>query len=415
MNRLMLCVSQFFPPIPTAAAYQTERVLSSLRPYGFDAVIYCGRAGAGTVERPPQKDGGCEVHATPSLWRFRLFRALVRHAPLLAFDIFGVSPMSFPFWNLPLCFRSLFFERRRFDLLFTLSTPVADHLTGLFLKQRLKLPWAAYFSDPWTRNPLTPVSARRHLPLHEAVKKKVFTKADLLIFTTEETRAAELDGFPADCERKSRVIPHAFCPQIDAAVPLAPLALAGKVLFRYVGNFGEGRTPEALFRGIALAKRQGVPGEPAFQFEFFGSPYRGMQELKAKYGLGAEVIEAGRVPFLESLGCMKGADVLVHVDVPGTDLFLASKLVDYVAARKPILGIMSGKGTASSLVRAANGFIASPDSPQEIADRILEIVGLKQSGGLAQRIASDGLRDGYSLHSIGRRYAEAFDTLLARR
>src|SRR4029079_14305822 len=47
-------------------------------------------------------------------------------------------------------------ERLSFDdthVLVTFSHPLVDHVIGVELKRRLRMPWVAHFSDPWTDSP----------------------------------------------------------------------------------------------------------------------------------------------------------------------------------------------------------------------------------------------------------------------
>jgi hypothetical protein len=412
--RKILCVSQLFPPSPSTRAVQTHRVLSGLHAHGYWPVVYCEETRANFDPAVPDRSNlDYAVRPSSSLWRFELFRKIMYHLPMLGVELLGVPRWSFPCWNAGVCCRGLFMRRERFDLILTISTPVADHLTGYLLKKRLAIPWAAFFSDPWIASPAMHEVARRYLGIHRAVKKKIFDNADLLIFVTDETRDRELEGFSSQHREKSCVIPHGFYPRFAEVVPLAPAADSQKTLFRYIGMFTPPRTPEPIMAGIAAAKRQQPDIERHFQFELIGRPYAGMTELKNKYMLGTELLEIPAVRYSESLGYMKGADVLVHVDGAGeTNLFLASKLVEYIGAGKPILGITLETGTAAALIRDARGFVASRDCAEAIGACIRDVVQKKLNRQLDEHTPTEQLTACYHTTQIAQRYASAFDQIL---
>lgn len=82
--------------------------------------------------------------------------------------------------------------------------PRSDHLLGLHLKQRLRLPWLAHFSDPWTDTPF-----RRQGPFCRPVND-----ADRVIFTSAETLELVMRKYPAGRYAKACVLPHAYEPRL---------------------------------------------------------------------------------------------------------------------------------------------------------------------------------------------------------
>jgi hypothetical protein len=76
---------------------------------------------------------------------------------------------------------------------------------------------------------------------------------------------------------------------------------------------------------------------------------------------------------------MRNADLLVVVDAPAElSVFLPSKLIDYLGARRPLLAL-TPPGAASSLVRAAGGHVARPDDPRACADALRAALAVARS------------------------------------
>lgn len=414
MHRIF-CVSQLFPPSATTRAVQAYRVLSPLHAYGYWPVIYHEKSKARFDPCTPDSSNSLyEARSIPSLYRFKLVRSILYRFPLLALDPFGPTPRAFPVWNAGLCARGLFFKKGEFSLIFTISTPVSDHITGWVLKKRLGLPWVAFFSDPWINNHAIHATARRCFRLHTAIWREVIKCADLLIFVTERTREVELASFPAAYRDKSCVIPHAFYPHFDSIAPIAPPTDPNQTLFRHVGCFYAMRSPEPLFAGIAAAKERGHDLKSAFRFEFIGPPIKEFAALKEKYKLGNEVSQLPEVSYYESLQYMKGADVLVHIDGPAdTALYMPSKITEYLGARKPILGLTSANAPLAELLPDARGFQVDRESPEQVAACILEIAELKRSQRLQEHVAPDWVRQRHEQQHVAQQYAQAFDKALA--
>ncbi|HET6866630.1 MAG TPA: hypothetical protein VFH80_12005, partial [Solirubrobacteraceae bacterium] len=118
-----------------------------------------------------------------------------------------------------------------------------------------------------------------------------------------------------------------------------------------------------------------VKGEPGLladvRVELWGSAETPVEETAEFRALPPGVVTVnGIVPHARSLELMRSADLLVVVDAPAElSVFLPSKLIDYLGARRPLLAL-TPPGAASSLVRAAGGRAARPDDPAACADAL---------------------------------------------
>ena len=64
------------------------------------------------------------------------------------------------------------------------------------------------------------------------------------------------------------------------------------------------------------------------------------------------------------------------------DLFLESKLFEYLEHHKPILGILYLQGKTAAMLEAAGCFVADIENPVQIAKTLKKIVRTWQKGGL---------------------------------
>ena len=114
---------------------------------------------------------------------------------------------------------------------------------------------------------------------------------------------------------------------------------------------------------------------------------------------------------MRSLALMRGADVNVLLQTigSGTDV-IAGKAFDYLAARRPILGIVDPQGGDAWLLRQTTGnVVVSYEREHEIAEAVAGLHARWQRGQL--RPLSDDLAV-YKRRHLTERLAGAFDRLL---
>jgi glycosyltransferase involved in cell wall biosynthesis len=358
MNLLAICHD--IEPLQSPQAIQIGRHLAHLKECGI-ALVSGGRSGE---EAPAAAIPGLTDHlrvadpdtTSPSLQRIGR----------LALPVYGKAPDGLGRWRMAVLDRLepwLAGLGRKPDVIASFGEPMSDHLIGLALKQRLGLPWLAHFSDPWVDNPF-----RRGGPLtrglNEKLERDVIEAADIVVFTSPETAALVRRRY-GDRERaKFRVLEHGF----DSRLFPRREALSGPVVIRHIGSFYGDRTPFPLLEGLRklVSASPGLAG--SLTAELVGSmPERMARKVRA-FGLPEGTLRlAGSVGYRESLALMTRSDLLLLVDAPAQEsVFLASKLVDYIGAGRPILAI-TPPGAAKRVVTALGGASVPPQDPDAIA------------------------------------------------
>jgi hypothetical protein len=245
------------------------------------------------------------------------------------------------------------------DAVVTFGQPMSDHLAGLQLKRRSGARWLAHFSDPWSANPFRS-GGRLAGAANRRLESAVLRTADALIFTSHETIDLVLSGPRTDLRAKAHVLPHAI--ELGAYPEAAARRDDEPLIVRHLGAFYGERTPAPLLRALASVVEQQPEELAGVRVELWGrseTPVEETREFRAlPHGL---VTVAGLARYARSLELMRTADLLVVIDAPAeVSVFLPSKLVDYLGARRPLLAL-TPPGAAASLVRAAGGSVAAPD------------------------------------------------------
>ena len=125
-----------------------------------------------------------------------------------------------------------------------------------------------------------------------------------------------------------------------------------------------------------------MPLDGRVEVEFVGEGSgRAEAQAQAKaFGLDRVVRFRMRVPYLESLEAMAGADVLVLIDAPADiNVFLPSKLADYLMVGKPVLAITPVVGPSADMVRAFGYPVVSPGDQKALVGALRNLMDDKSS------------------------------------
>jgi glycosyltransferase involved in cell wall biosynthesis len=244
------------------------------------------------------------------------------------------------------------------DVLVSFGQPMSDHLAAARIVRRTRAKWIAHFSDPWSDNPFAR-DGRLWRRVNAWQEAAVVRGADAVVFPSAEMLDLVLGKYPESLAAKGSVLPHAYDEELYPQTP--DPGREGRVTMRYVGNFYRQRGPEPLLATLA-ALHESEPGALAgLRVEFAGRYDQDPLSAPSAGRLPAGLLHSrGPVPYLEALALMRSADLLVLIDAPASrSVFLPSKLIEYLGARRPVLAV-TPPGPAASLVREAGGWCADP-------------------------------------------------------
>jgi glycosyltransferase involved in cell wall biosynthesis len=294
-------------------------------------------------------------------------------------------------------------SRRKPDVIVSFGQPMSDHLAALRAASRTRVPWIAHFSDPWTDNPFRssgPIARRWNHRLERAVVER----ADALVFTSAETSSLVMAKYPPAWRERAAVVPHAFD---EGVFPRVGARNTTARTVRYLGSFYGARTPEPLLAALARIARSHPELMTDLTIEVVGPTDRDIDVGAAAEALGLPptlVTARPRVSYLESLELMLTADLLLVIDAPGdVSVFLPSKLVDYLGAGRPLLGI-TPPGAAAALIRQAGGWVADPSSPDEVERALSSALQALRTGDAPK--PPEWLRERYSVEAVAGEMAD---------
>lgn len=191
----------------------------------------------------------------------------------------------------------------------------------------------------------------------------------------------------------------------DPAVRARLGARDGELLVLYAGAHGLSQGLPAVADAAALLRDE--PVHVAFVGE--GADKRRLQTRVDELGLGNVTLLPG-VPREEIPDLVAAADVcLVPLrDVPLFCTFIPSKMFEFLAAGRPVIGSLAGE--AAGILEAAGQLIVAPEQPEELAAAIRKLAG---DPGLRDHLGRLG-REHVVAHFSRAALAEGYRALLHR-
>lgn len=204
-------------------------------------------------------------------------------------------------------------------------------------KARKNVRWIAQFSDPWAGNPLevsglSKLWNKRHEP-------QMVMAADYIVHSSAYSLGLMLQGYPQKIRQKSAVLPHVFNTDL---YPQRMKAINEQIVMRYVGVLYGRRSPEPVFLALKkmFERRKELAGRVVL--ELVGQVPQEMLETVAARSLPPGTVRTIKnVSYLKSLELMYDADILLLIEADvRQNLFLASKISDYLGGNTPIVGLV---------------------------------------------------------------------------
>jgi glycosyltransferase involved in cell wall biosynthesis len=438
----LLAVSFNFPPLAYPRSGQVARLLKHL---SLSTTVLCADERGARRDPTLEPDAEARMRAClrvpfPAHGSRRLASRL---AARLRLPVRGKIPDEYRSWGRPALKALRAFAAAndyRPDIVATFAQPMSDHLVGLKLKELYGAPWLAHFSDPWVGNPFDrrDALARR---INLALERRVLERADLVVFTSEETVEMVMSKYPAAWKTKARVLPHSFEPSLYARRDSGTGEAIGgdggteetvggageegdgvkheergQIVVRYLGEFYGRRTPRPLVATLRAILADAPRLLEGVRFELVGPVSEGAREEAAIESLPEGlVVTRPPVSYRESLRLATEADGLIIIDAPAArSVFLPSKLVDYLGAARPILGL-TPPGASANLISELGGWAADPSDSAAMRRATEEFLSFL-SGARAARSRPWGdprVRARYEARAVAESFAEMLRELVS--
>jgi hypothetical protein len=248
-------------------------------------------------------------------------------------------------------------EDTPFDIVYSRSLPMFGQIAGYWCAKELNLPWIANFNDPWDYHQF-PVGTffdsqtRRNIELSNFWMRRTLRHADLVTYPSNRLR--HYQSTLSTIRHQSQIIPHVGNGQVwseeneaNGHSAVFHLVHAGKL----GSNEMTGRSAAALLEGLRLFLDKSKEARDSTRLTLVGPEDQATQAHIRRLGLEGKVISVGRMDYEESLKYIQSATICLLVEAEMAEgIFLPSKIVDYISARKPILALSPRVGVVADLV-----------------------------------------------------------------
>lgn len=325
---------------------------------------------------------------------------------ILALLHYHLLPEIFLFWLL-----SAVPEGRRWmqghgpAIIYSRATKHVSNVAAGFIKRATGMPWVAHISDPWVYTHLN--GFQRWCA--EQWERRVFRDADAIVIVSQKLADYILRLYPW-ARHKVHIIPHGYA-AVEASP--APVGRAGgrPMVMLHAGAFIPGyREPDSLFEALALLNRRtSIQGR--FKAVFVGDETTRYQELADNLGVSVVVELLPSMPYQKCQQMISDSDLLLVLDAPNTGgIFLPTKLIEYLAHQKPVLGLSEPGSTVHEVLKECDLAFADQNNPEEIAQAIEKLIQLWESGSWGVSDASKAAGARYQIDRLN----STLDDLLCR-
>ena len=234
------------------------------------------------------------------------------------------------------------------DAVVTTGPPHSMHLIGLRLKRSTGVRWIADFRDPWTEMHyfkhlgLLPWTAARHRRLEQ----RVLDKSDVVIAVSAPVR----DDFQARTQTPVVLLTNGYDKEDFALDP--PVLPADRFTLVHTGLFASDGNPLNLWDVLARKCASDGNFRRQLRIRLAGKTDAEIIEALRVRGLWDNVEDLGYLPHPQTVELQRSASVLLLPlrQEPEYAKALPGKIFEYLAARRPVLGIGQEGGAAATML-----------------------------------------------------------------
>lgn len=269
-------------------------------------------------------------------------------------------------------------------LIYASSPPPTTLLVGTLLSLFSKVPLVLDLRDTWAIHPdwlyleenrgiLSPIY-RVRVFFENILEKVILKRAKAVVLNTNAMYEVYKTKHPS-AARNMVTITNGFD---SNDFRLAPTNLAHDDFFSlvFVGSYYGFHSPDYFLKGLHHLFGDKPDIAKLLTVSFVGNlETTSSRQLIKELGLRESIRLVDRVPHDQAIGWLKSADALLLTLPPKimVDWWIPAKLFEYLAARKPILGVMPD-GAAAQLIRdSGNGIIVDPYSPEKISAQLYKL------------------------------------------
>jgi hypothetical protein len=295
--------------------------------------------------------------------------------------------LSFPdlevSWFVPAVLRaSHIIRQKNIQCLITTAPPYSVQLIGLALKRLTGVRWIADYRDPWSLNHKYALIRNRATDAIESrLIRKAMESADVVISATPPMTERFRKEHPQLEPEKFVTITNGFDPD-DFIGVAGGRSSTGPILFSYLGEFYDGRTPEPFLLSLKTLLDDRTLSPEDVRVRFVGNVAvaegQSVPQMVRRLGLQDIVCVEHAIPRHQALQLTLQSHVLLVLTEQQSHA-LPFKFYEALGSGGIILNIGSGGAVAEVLAQTGRGIAVHHHNRTELRAGILECVKRAQS------------------------------------
>lgn len=359
-------------------------------PYGIYRKL-TGSKGQIKIESNPGSDGKKSLLKRLSLW--------------IRSNFFMPDPRCL--WIGPsIRFLKKYLKEHPVDIIVSTGPPQSMHLIARGVSLATGIPWIADFRDPWTR-----IFYFKHLKLSSRARRKHF-ELEQKVLDDATAVVAVSPLVQADFAAMTSTPVHLVTNGYDESDYTDEVAQDEYFNIVHTGLLTAEGNPVELWKALGERCRSDAEFASSFKLTLAGKTDAAVLDSIRQAGLTEYMTDLGYIDHNKAVLQQRKASVLILPirEEPETKAILPGKLFEYLAARRPILGVGTGEGAMSVVLKETGaGRIFDWDDSAGISKYVDSLWNAFKAGGV---MIPDADIEKYSRRMTTRKMVELFDSLI---
>jgi len=376
--KTVLIIAYYFPPMGSSGVQRPLKFVKYLPDFGWKPIVLAPEPGAyHTFDYTllDELDGiDCNIHRIPVNTPFHIAGGNPKKIDFIpekmASGLRWVSnffwlPDNKKGWIKPAAGKALeLINRYNIDLVFATAPPYSNHVILKRIKEATGLPSVADLRDDWLENHQINYPTSFHKNRMKKIEQNCLAASDAITVLNKATRQSILGRLKN--KHLVKIVPHGYDEE-DFRIKTFHHD-DNKIRILYSGRFYDRQQPDIFLKAVKKLLKDNPYYKKKIQLQFQGGLSKHHHNLIKKLDLEYYVQDLGYVDHKKAVENLLKADILWLIlgYTKNSETVTLGKLFEYMAARKPIVGLVPDGETKKMLKSYRAAYTAHPRNKKAV-------------------------------------------------